>query len=107
MRHEVEREIRKLISDSGQADAVISLLKAEEESEKSRLKERQMEGIASAQKAGVKFGRPKIPMSGEFYELVRQWEGKEITASQAAHRLGVSRRTYQNMVRRYKENQET
>ena len=65
-------------------------------SEKERLlnKERQSAGIAAAHQRGVKFGRKPLKRPPEF-EIVRElWECGEISASEAARRLRVSRPTF-------------
>lgn len=90
-----------MIGDQDLAEQVILFLEEEEEEERRIARRKQMEGIESAREAGVKFGRPEIRPTEEFYQVVAAWQQKKLTGSQAAEILGISRRTYQNMVKKF------
>ncbi|MCD8008497.1 MAG: hypothetical protein LUF68_06130 [Clostridiales bacterium] len=57
-------------------------------------KERQMEGIQAAQKRGVSFGRPRMPVPDDFEEVKALWYAREISSREGAKRLGISQDTF-------------
>ena len=66
-------------------------------------KEKQMVGMQEAKRNGVHFGRPGIPCSQYFIDLVDLQIRKKITADIAAKKLGISRTAYYNMKKRYRK----
>ena len=76
------------------ADLVFHVLSYVSEKERSLNRERQSAGIAAAQERGVKFGRKPLERPAEFETIHELWECGEISASEAARRLGVSRPTF-------------
>lgn len=66
------------------ADLVLQLLSFVAENERINIRQRQMEGIASAKKRGVRFGRPPLPLPDHYLENYTLWKEKKITAKQAA-----------------------
>ena len=60
--------------------------------ERENLKERQMEGIAIAKKAGVYKGRKPVSVEN-FAEHYERWRTRQITKVQLAKELGISRQT--------------
>lgn len=66
------------------ADLVLQILSFVAQSERENIKRRQAEGIAAAKARGVKFGRPIIPLPGNFYSVYHSWRNKEITLKDAA-----------------------
>ena len=82
------------------SDVVLQLLSFVAQNERENIKVRQAEGIRAARLRGVKFGRPKISVSDEFYNLKKRWERGEITSRQAAEELDIS---YTTFLRRVKE----
>jgi len=76
------------------ADLVLQILSYVSEKEGLLNRERQSAGIDAAHKRMVKYGRKPIEKPANF-EIVRDlWECGEISASEAARRLGVSRLTF-------------
>lgn len=73
------------------------------EAEIKKNKKRTQEGIQNALKKGVKFGRPKKRLSGNFYPVYNDWKAKKITAVGAARYLNISKGTFYNWVK-IKEN---
>lgn len=73
---------------------LIEVLGTIAEQERKTIKQRQQEGIESAHKRNVKFGRPKIKLSDTFMETKRQWLQQEITAVEAMKREGMSKATF-------------
>ena len=75
------------------ADIVLELLSYVAEMERSYIRQRQAEGIAAAKQRGVRFGAPtKRTAACEAY--MEQWRLGEITARQAAERLGIHHKTF-------------
>ena len=76
------------------ADIVLQLLSYVAQQERELIRQRQAEGIAAAKEKGVRFGRQRMPVPGEFEALAWQWWAGEVSGEQAAGRLGLSRRTF-------------
>lgn len=66
------------------SDIVLALLSYVAESERINIKQRQAEGIAIAKANGVKFGRPRMPIPDNFYELRQEWRNGKISMKEAA-----------------------
>lgn len=66
------------------ADLVLQLLSFVAENERVNIRQRQREGIAAAQKRGVRFGRPPIEMPDDYEKYYNLWKDKKITAREAA-----------------------
>jgi len=80
------------------ADLVLQILSYVSEKERLLNRERSAAGIAAAKQRGVKFGRKPMELP-ESLETVRElWECEEISASEAARRLGVSRPTFMRWI---------
>ena len=76
------------------ADIVLQLLSYVAQTEREFIKQRQAEGIAAAQKRGVKFGRPPLKRSERFYQLKTQWLKGEVSSRKAARELNVAHSTF-------------
>lgn len=76
------------------ADIVLQLLSYVAQSKRENIKQRQMEGIRAAQERGVKFGRPKLTIPDEFFDLYDLWQNGSISSRKAAKRLNVSYQTF-------------
>lgn len=76
------------------ADLVLQILSFVAQSERENIRKRQAEGIAAAKARGVKFGRPPVPLPGNFYEVHRAWRGKKMTLRQAAEACGMPEGTF-------------
>lgn len=77
------------------ADIVLQLLSYVAETERTFIRQRQQEGIAAAKARGVKFGRPPKKRPPEFEELKEKWLNGNISARQAAKKLGINHTTFQ------------
>lgn len=84
------------------ADLVLQILAYVAETERTFIKQRQAEGIATAKAKGVHFGKEKKEMPDEFEDLYNEWISGRITLRKAAERLGISHTTF---YRRCKERQ--
>ena len=76
------------------ADLVLQLLSFVAENERINILQRQAEGIAAAQRRGVKFGRPKRKLSKEYAEYYKQWKDKKISAQEGADRCNMTLRAF-------------
>ncbi len=79
----------KLISN-----IVIQIFSYVAQTEREMNHQRTMEGIAAARARGVRFGRKPLKQPPEFELIHKQWMEKQISARQAAQKLGVSRPTF-------------
>ena len=76
------------------ADIVLQLLSYVAQTEREFIRQRQAEGIAVAKAQGVRFGRPPLAQPEEFPTVHQAWLKKEISAREAARRLGVTHKTF-------------
>lgn len=83
------------------SDIILQLLSYMAEDERTRIKERQKEGIKVAKEKGVKFGRRKIEVSDNFEEIYTLWKKKEITAVKAMDILQIKSNTFYRRVNEY------
>lgn len=80
------------------ADLVLQILSWMAEEDRNRIRKSQREGIDTALKHGVKFGRPTIEVSEEFVEVYNRWKAKEITAVRAMQILNMKKTTFYKLV---------
>lgn len=76
------------------ADLVLQLLSFVAENERINILQRQAEGIAAAQRRGVKFGRPKRKLPKEYAEYYKLWKDKKISAQEGADRCNMPLRAF-------------
>lgn len=81
------------------ADLVLQILSWMAEEDRNRIRKSQREGIDTALKNGVKFGRPKVKISEEFVEVYNRWKAKEITAVKAMQKAGVKKTSFYKLVK--------
>ena len=70
--------------------------------EREQIKQRQMEGIREAQKRGKRFGRPQIKIPNEFLVIAERYNQNMLTIREGAKLLGVSKSTFHNWLKNYK-----
>lgn len=80
-------------------DLVLQILSYVAEQERTFIKQRQKEGIATAMSNNIKFGRPKIEKPQNFDIVVSKWKNKEIKSKDAMQILGLKPNTFYNMIR--------
>ena len=80
------------------ADLVLQILCYVCEKERLLNRERQSAGIAAARQRGVKFGRKPKERPAELETLRELWERDEVSASEAARKLGISRPTFMRWI---------
>lgn len=76
------------------ADVVLQLLSYVAQTERENIRLRQAEGIAAAKANGVRFGRKRMEMPGDFEFFAEKWLEGKISARQAASKLGISHHTF-------------
>ncbi|SDP75220.1 DUF134 domain-containing protein [Selenomonas ruminantium] len=64
-----------------------------------RRRQSQRKGIEAAQKAGVHYGRPKSELRADWDMVYQQWKARDITADDAANKLGISKATLYRMTK--------
>ena len=84
------------------ADTVLQLLAFCAENERKNIRERQAEGIESARRRGVKFGRPVIKFPDDFGVLVGKWENGEIKLPDLLEQAGLKEATFYRRLREYR-----
>lgn len=83
------------------ADIVLQLLSYVAQSERERIHERQMQGIAAAKARGVRFGRPmSTEFPSNFAEVAELEIRGKLTVRAAARELGMNRNTYHRYSRK-------
>ena len=80
------------------ADIVLQLLSYVAQTEREFIRLRQAEGIAAAKLQGVRFGRKPREKPPEYGSLKELWVRGEISAREAARRLGITHRTFLSWV---------
>ena len=55
--------------------------------------EKQRQGIEASKQAGKQYGRPKATISADWDATYNQWKSGNITADDAARKLGISKAT--------------
>jgi len=84
------------------SDLILQVLSWLAEDERDRIRTRQREGIDSALKSGVKFGRPSIEITNEFIQAYDKWQAGEITAVKAMEEAGMKKTSFYKMVNDFK-----
>ncbi|SHK32904.1 recombinase family protein [Tepidibacter formicigenes] len=82
---------------------VLQILSWLAEEERKNIKTRQREGIDSAMKRGVRFGRPKVEIDEKFIDAYNQWKKGEIMAVQAMKLCNMKKATFYNRAKEYEE----
>lgn len=85
------------------SDIVLQVLSFVAENERGNIRQRQAEGIAAAKARGVKFGRPSVPLPGNFQEVYRQWDAGILTNEAAARACGMAVSSFRYRAKAYAE----
>ena len=86
------------------ADLVLQILSYVSENERVVIRQRQKEGIETAKRRGVQFGRPSKTYPDNWQELVSKYKNGEISAKEAAKVCGITASTFYRRIKR-EENQ--
>ncbi|MCR8982453.1 recombinase family protein [Brevibacillus laterosporus] len=88
-------------------DIILQLFSWLAEEERTKIKQRQLEGIAAAKSKGKHLGRPKIVLTKEqqkkIDELYFRWKKREITAVYFMNELGLKKNTFYNVMKEYEQ----
>lgn len=85
------------------ADLVLQILSWMAEENRNTIRKSQREGIESAKKSGVRFGRPKVEVSEEFVDVYNRWKKGEIKAVRAMELLNLKKTTFYKLVKLYEK----
>lgn len=88
-RVETQNLVGKFISD-----IVLQVLSFVAQNERENIRQRQAEGIKIAKAKGVHMGRPKYKLLDNFDEIVKKFHNKEITNTEAAKILNMTKGTF-------------
>lgn len=88
-RVETKNLVGKFISD-----IVLQVLSFVAQNERENIRQRQAEGIKIAKAKGVHMGRPKYKLPDNFDEIVKKFHNKEITNTEAAKILNMTKGTF-------------
>lgn len=87
------------------SDIVLQVLSFAAENERSNIRQRQQEGIAAAKEKGVRFGRPSLPVPGDFEKICAAWRAKKLTVRQAADRCNMPVSTFYGKAKKLEESE--
>jgi DNA invertase Pin-like site-specific DNA recombinase len=90
-------------NDNAMSKLMLQMIGAVAEFERSLINERRKEGIAIAQRKGVKFGRPCKLTEAQTREMLAKLDAGQEKKSLAAE-YGISRPALYDILKRYKEN---
>ena len=82
------------------ADLILQILSYVAQVERENTHQRQKEGIREAQRRGVRFGRPRLPIPDEFDKVADAVRQKKISLRKGAGMLGISYTTLRNWMKR-------
>ena len=85
------------------SDIVLQVLSFGAENERSKIRQRQAEGIAAAKAKGIRFGRPPLPLPENFHENYQRWKSGEITCTAAANACGLPLSTFRDKAAVYEK----
>lgn len=78
---------------------ILEVLASFAQNEREELITRVKEGMDAAKKRGVEFGRPKLSITSDSFNRYQELvESKKMTVSQAVAELGISRKSWYNLV---------
>ena len=80
------------------ADLVLQILSYVAQTEREFIHRRQAEGIASAKKRGVKFGRESMPLPDNFEQAKRNFQSGKLSVRKAAEMCGMSSSSFYRKV---------
>jgi len=82
---------------------MLTVFGAVAELERGYILERQAEGITAAKARGVKFGGPRKEMPGNFGELVKAWEDRQIRTKEVLKLCGICRSTFYTRLKEHRQ----
>lgn len=85
------------------SDVVLQILSFVAENERINIKQRQKEGINSAKKRGVRFGRPQKIYTATFISIFQEYYNNKICLSNAIYQLNIKRSNFYYHANRLKK----
>lgn len=83
------------------SELVLQILSFVAENERTNIKQRQAEGIASAKARGVRFGRPASPLPENFEDVYKLWKDDLITGVRAAEMCKMPMSSFYYRAKKY------
>ena len=83
---------------------MLTMIGAINEFERANMLERQREGIAIAKSEGKFKGRKEIDYPGNWKEVYKDWNNRNITGNKAMELLGLKRNTFYKLIKKYENN---
>lgn len=84
------------------ADLVLQVLSFVAQNERENIRKRQEQGILAAKKRGIHMGRPVKKVPGNFPELVKKWEKKELSLENMLELCKMSEASFYRRLREYR-----
>jgi DNA invertase Pin-like site-specific DNA recombinase len=83
---------------------VLQLLSLVAHQERANIKQRQNKGILSAKNKGIRYGRTKLKVNTENFEIIyKQWKGVEIKGVEAIKMLKMTKAIFYRRVKEYED----
>ena len=99
-----ESQKEKIDTTTPQGKFMLTVFAAMADLEREQIRQRQKEGIAIAKAAGKYKGRLEIFVDSiQFEDLYKKWKSGEITQKYMCKKLGMSRTTLYNRIRKYEQ----
>lgn len=83
------------------ADLVLQILSFVAQQERENIRERQAQGIAAAQRQGVRFGRPPRTLPENFAAICIRWQKGQLKGTEAARLCGLPLSTFRYQAQKF------
>lgn len=83
------------------SDLVLQILSYVAQIERENIRQRQAEGIKVAKEKGKQFGRPKLELPENFFEVAQQWQTGCISLREGATLLSTNHSTFSRWLKRH------
>lgn len=88
------------------SDIVLQVLSFVAQNERENIRSRQAQGIAAARDRGVHLGRPEKAVPENFAQIVRDWEDRKITRTEALQKSDLTQATFYRRLRDFQFSKE-
>lgn len=89
------------------SDLILQVLSFVAEQERTNIRKRQAEGIATAKAQGKHLGRPQLKIDMELFEnIYKEWKSGAITGVQAMNKANMKKTTFYKNVKEYEKREE-
>lgn len=93
------QKLMELVDDVKQVESICALFEMTLQCAEEERKVKQLEGIRKAKMEGKRLGRPKLQEPADFYRIIKGWEDKKLSATEAAAMSGMGISTFYRRVR--------